>query len=332
MKLTDYIIDRLFSIVMFLAAAIFSMGLLWLMGLRYEFIIYIEIIFGFSFFAAFVWDYTRKRKYYCAFTALFDELDEKTLLAELVKKPGFLDGKLLYQMLRLSHKYMNDKLAEARAANQEYREYIEMWVHEIKTPITSAHLIIENDKNISTIRIDDELNKIDHFVEQALFYARSTTLEKDFKIEKVTMKILVQEALKSYSKQMIVARGKPVFVNLDIPVFADRKWCVFIIGQIIANSVKYAKGKLILTFEGSSFDNGCSLSISDNGIGITEADIPRIFDKGFTGENGRKFGKSTGMGLYLCRKLCRKMNMEISAASSLENGTTIKITFPKENF
>ena len=331
MRLTDYTIDRLFSVVMFLATVVFSMGLLWLMGLRYEFIIYIEIIFGFSFLAAFVWDYTRKKKYYCGFMALFDGLDDKTLLAELVEKPGFLDGKLLYQILRLSNKYMNDKLAEAGATNQEYREYIEMWVHEIKTPITSAHLIIENDKNISTIRIDDELNKIDHFVEQALFYARSTTLEKDFKIEKTTLKTLVQEALKSYSKQIIEAHGRPVFENLDIPVFADRKWCVFIIGQIIANSVKYAKENLILTFEVSSFDNGCSLSISDNGIGITEADIPRIFDKGFTGENGRKFGKSTGIGLYLCRKLCRKMNMEISVASSLENGTTVKITFPKEN-
>ena len=331
MKLSDYIIDRLFSVVMFLAAVIFSMGFLWLMGLRYEFIIYIEIIFGFSFLAAFVWDYTRKKKYYCGFMALFDGLDDKTLLAELAEKPGFLDGKLLYQILRLSNKYMNDKLAEAGATNQEYREYIEMWVHEIKTPITSAHLIIENDKNISTIRIDDELNKIDHFVEQALFYARSTTLEKDFKIEKTTLKILVQEALKSYSKQIIEAHGRPVFENLDIPVFADRKWCVFIIGQIIANSVKYAKENLILTFEGSSFDNGCSLSVSDKGIGITEADIPRIFDKGFTGENGRKFGKSTGIGLYLCRKLCRKMNMEISVASSLENGTTVKIMFPKEN-
>ena len=331
MKLTGYIMDRLFSIIMFLAAAFFSMGLLLLMGLRYEFIIYIEIIFGVSFLASLFWDYTRKKKYYRGLMALFDGLDDKTLLAELAEKPGFLDGKLLYRILHLSDKFMNDKLAEAQAANQEYREYIEMWVHEIKTPITSAHLITENDKNVSTIRIDDELNKIDHFVEQALFYARSTTLEKDFKIEQVTLKTLVQEALKSYSKQMIAAHGKPVFVNLDIPVFADRKWCVFIIGQIIANSVKYAKGNLILTFEGAAFDNGCSLSISDNGIGIAEADIPRIFDKGFTGENGRKFGKSTGIGLYLCRKLCRKMNMEISAAGSTENGTIIKITFPKEN-
>ena len=331
MKLVDYLIDRIFSIVVFLIAVAFSMGLLWLMGLRNEFIIYIELIFLFSFLAAFAWDYTRKRKYYREFMSLFDRIDDKTLLAELIEKPGFLDGKILFQILRLSNKYMNDKLAEAYATNQEYREYVEMWVHEIKTPITSAHLIIENDKNISTIRIDDELNKIDHYVEQALFYARSTTLEKDFKIEQTTMKELVHEALKSYSKQIIGAGGKPIFENLDIPVFADRKWCVFIIGQIIANSVKYAKGKLVLSFTGTTFDNGCCLSISDNGIGIAEEDIPRIFDKGFTGENGRKYKKSTGIGLYLSRKLCRKMNMEISATSSLQSGTTLKIIFPKEN-
>ncbi|MCM1088010.1 MAG: ATP-binding protein, partial [Muribaculaceae bacterium] len=169
------------------------------------------------------------------------------------------------------------------------------------------------------------------FLSSILLHARSTALEKDFKIEQTTMKELVQEALKSYSKQIIAAGGKPVFENLEIPVFADCKWCVFIIGQIIANSVKYAKENLVLTFAGTTSDNGCCLSISDNGIGISEEDIPRIFEKGFTGENGRSHKKSTGIGLYLSRKLCRKMNMEISAVSSLENGTTIKIIFPKEN-
>lgn len=331
MKLTDYLIDRIFSIIVFLTAVIFSAGILWIVELRNAFIVFVEVIFAFSFLALLVWDYIRKKKYYRELWALFDGLDDKTLLAELIEKPGFLDGKQLFQILRYTNKYMNDKLAEAYAANQEYREYVEMWVHEIKTPITSAHLIVENDKNISTIRIDDELNKIDHFVEQALFYARSTTLEKDFKIEKTTLKALVQEALRNYSKQIITVGGKPVLNNLDIPVFADRKWCVFIIGQAIANSVKYADGKLLLTFDGKTFDNGCCLSISDNGIGIAASDLPRIFDKGFTGENGRKYKKSTGIGLYLSRKLCNKMNMEISAESSLQSGTTIKITFPKEH-
>lgn len=331
MKLTDYLIDRFFSIAAFLTAASFSAGLLWLIGLRKEFIFLTELTFALFFLADFIWDYMRKRKYYRVLADLFERLDDKTLLAELLEKPEFLDGKLLFQILRHTDKYMNDKLAKAHAASQEYREYVEMWVHEIKSPITAARLIAANDRNRSTIRMEDEISKIDHFVEQALFYARSTTLEKDFKIEKTTLKTLVQEALKSYSKQMIQAGGTPVFKNLDIPVFADCKWCVFIIGQIIANAVKYTEGKLILSFEGSIFDDGCGLSISDNGIGIHETDLPRIFDKGFTGENGRKYKKSTGIGLYLCRKLCHKMNMELSAASSPQSGTTIKIIFPTKS-
>ncbi|MCM1087997.1 MAG: hypothetical protein NC419_07550 [Muribaculaceae bacterium] len=172
MNVRDYLTDRIFSIVVLLTATVFSMGLLWLMELQGEFIVYIALLFLLSFLLVFIWDYIRKRNYYRELMALADRLDDKTLLAELLEKPDFLDGKILFQTLRLSNKYMNDKLAESYAENQEYREYVETWVHEIKTPITSAHLIVENDKNISTIRIDDELNKIDHYVEQALFHAQ----------------------------------------------------------------------------------------------------------------------------------------------------------------
>jgi signal transduction histidine kinase len=146
------------------------------------------------------------------------------------------------------------------------------------------------------------------------------------------LKTLVHGAVKSYSKQIIQANGVPEFENLDISLYADKKWCVFIIGQIIANSVKYCTGSLRLKFTGGTYEKGCYLLISDNGKGISEADLPRIFEKGFTGETGRCFTKSTGIGLYLCRKLCQKMNMDITAESAPGNGTTIKITFPKGNF
>ena len=305
MKITNYLSDRLFSVIAYLVSALLTGALLWLAEVRGEFIFLVE---------------------------LFDQLDNKTLLTELLDAPTFLDAKMIYQVLSHTNKFMNDCIVQADTTNQEYREYIEMWIHEVKTPITSAHLMVENDKNTTTLRIDDELHKIEHYVEQALFYARSTALEKDFKVEKTTLKQLVHEAVKSYSKQIIQANGVPVFENLDITLAADSKWCIFIIGQIIANSVKYRKGNLKLTFRGGTYEKGCYLLISDNGIGISETDLPRIFEKGFTGENGRKYTKSTGIGLYLCQKLCSKMNMDISAESIPGNGTTIKITFPKGNF
>lgn len=332
MKITEYLADKLFSIAACLIAVAFTGWIFWMAEVRAEFIILAESVFCAAFLASFLWDFNRKQKYYNELWNLFDGLDDKTLLAELVKNPMFLDGKLVYQIIKSTNKFMNDRISEADAANHEYREYIEMWIHEVKTPITSARLIVENDKNETTLRIDNELSKIGHFVEQALFYARSTALEKDFKLEKITLRELVHETLKSYSKQIIGVGGVPEFENLDISVFADRKWCVFIIGQIVANSVKYHKGNLRLSFSGGTYENGCFLLISDNGIGIAEADLSRIFDKGFTGENGRKYMKSTGIGLYLCRKLCEKMNMGISAESKQGNGTVIKITFPKGNF
>ncbi len=332
MRMTDYLVDRVSAIITYFIAALLSGALFWMIDIRSEFILLAELLWGIAFWGNLLWDFWRRKQYYRKLWDLFDRLDDKTLLPELLEEPTFLDGKLVYQILSHTDKFMADRIAQADATNREYREYIEMWIHEVKTPITSAHLITENEKNLTTTRIDDELRKIDHYVEQALYYARSTALEKDFKPEKTTLKELVHGALKSYSKQIIQAGGVPEFENLDIAVLADKKWCSFVIGQLIANSVKYKKDDLRLNFRGGIYESGCYLVISDNGIGISKADLPRIFEKGFTGENGRKYTKSTGIGLYLCRKLCQKMNMDISAESVAGNGTAIKITFPKGNF
>lgn len=205
-------------------------------------------------------------------------------------------------------------------------------MHEIKTPITSARLIVENEKNPTTLRIDDELRKIDAYVEQVLYYARSTDVEKDFKVEKTTLQALVYAALKTYSKPLIQAGGKPVLKELDIPVAADSKSCTFVIGQILSNAIKYRKDNLQVEFSARAEKNTVSLFISDNGIGISAADLPRVFDKGFTGENGRRYSKSTGIGLYLSQRLCRKMNISLSISSVPGQGTTVTMVFPTESY
>lgn len=132
--------------------------------MRNEFILLVELIFGIAFLSSMIWDYFRKKKYYQNLWNVFDSLDDKTLLAELLDSPMFLDGKTVYQVLRHTNKFMSNRILQADATNQEYREYIEMWIHEVKTPITSAHLIIENDKNMTTLRIDDEIHKIEQYV------------------------------------------------------------------------------------------------------------------------------------------------------------------------
>lgn len=259
-------------------------------------------------------------------------MEEKTLIGEILVQPGFLDGQILDEILRRCNKYQNDRVADAKQDSQEYREYLDSWVHEIKTPIAAARLIVENNKNPATLRIDDELRRIDGFVEQVLYYARSAAVEKDFKVERTTLQALVNSALKTYSKPLIQAGGRPVFNGLDVPVCADTKSCAFVIGQIISNSIKYHAENLQVSFSAYTEQNAVRLLISDNGIGISSSDLPRVFDKGFTGDNGRKYSKSTGIGLYLCKKLCNKMNMEITIQSDLGQGTTVILFFPQESY
>ena len=151
-------------------------------------------------------------------------------------------------------------------------------------------------------------------------------------MEKTTLQALVNSALKTYSKPLIQVGGRPVFSGLDVPVCADTKSCAFIIGQIISNSIKYHAENLQVSFSAYAKQNAVRLVISDNGIGISPADLPRVFDKGFTGDNGRRYSKSTGIGLYLCKKLCNKMNMDIMIQSMLGEGTTVILSFPMESY
>lgn len=332
MRWTEYLRDHLFSLVCMLASMLLLFALLWLIEIPITFLLFAEAIFAMAYLASLAYDFFRKRGYYHLLLKTLDRMEEKTLLGELLEHPRFLEGQILEEVLRRCNKYQNDQITAARQDSREYREYIDTWVHEIKTPITSARLLIENEKNPTTLRIGDELGRIETYVEQVLYYARSTDVEKDFKVEKTTLRELAVAALKIYSKPLIQAGGQPVMEDLDLPVAADVKSCTFIIGQVISNAIKYRKDRLQITFSGRAEKNRVLLSISDNGIGIPAADLPRVFDKGFTGENGRLYSRSTGIGLYLCRKLCQKMNMELSVSSVPDEGTTITMAFPTESY
>lgn len=331
MKFTDYLFDRMFTAVCYLVMGLLITGLLWLIELPTIFIAFPAAILLIGLGTSLFWDFQRRSRYYNQLLKLLERLDEKTLLTEIAERPYFLDGQIIFNILRQNNKYQNDKIAEIQCQNREYRDFLDTWVHEIKTPITSARLIVENEKNFITLKIDDELRKIDHFVELALYYARSSDIEKDFKVEKTSAKELVSLALKTYSKTMIQAGGQISMKQLDVPMCADRKSCAFIIGQIISNAIKYRQANFVLHFFTQIERNRICLIVQDNGIGIAAADLPRVFEKGFTGENGRQFPKSTGIGLYLCKRLCDKMNMELSISSILGIGTTLTIYFPTES-
>src|SRR5690606_31040269 len=205
----------------------------------------------------------------------------------------------------------------------------------IKTPIASTRLIIENNQTGVTRNIQEEVKKIEEYIEQVLYYSRSNNVSKDYLIKEVSIVDLVRGVIKRNSRDFI---SKGISIDLEKvegTVFSDAKWLEFILNQLIGNAIKYIRerdGKVIIHTVRN--ENNIVLTIEDNGIGISEKDIYRVFEKGFTGENGRKFGRSTGIGLYLCKKLADQLGLGLTITSKMGEGTKVSIIFPlgSENF
>ncbi|MEE0511908.1 MAG: sensor histidine kinase [Peptococcaceae bacterium] len=280
-------------------------------------------------FAALFADYFPRKKYYSEIFEALETTDQKRLILELIDRPDFLDGYIFYDMLRIITKSVNDQFSIYDAERKEYQQYIETWVHEIKTPIAAAELICKNHSAPWTQQMQTELGRINWYVDQSLYYARIGTVEKSTIIHAEWLDEIVRQAVKAHANQLIALKCTPKFYKLDIKVFTDKKWMIFVLSQLIGNSIQYHRTPMELIFSAQEFSDQVVLSVSDNGIGIPSYDLPRIFDRGFTGDNGRKYGKSTGMGLYLCETFCRKLNHKIIVESTLQNGTCFKIFFPK---
>ena len=201
--------------------------------------------------------------------------------------------------------------------------------HEIKTPIASSKLLIENNTNEVTRKIDTQMDRIENYVEQVLYYSRSNEVGKDYIIKKVELEPLVKKVIKRNQRDFISKRISLELKDLEQVVYSDSKWIEFILNQIIVNAIKYSKGNNDkIEIESQKQNNSVILSIKDYGVGINEKDVGRVFEKGFTGDNGRKFGKSTGIGLYLCKKLCEKLGLGLYIDSKENYGTKITIIFP----
>lgn len=243
-----------------------------------------------------------------------------------------LEDKLYREYIRQSNKSVIEHLRKIEDEQKEYREYIESWVHEIKAPITSVALACENHKNVVTRNISRENQKIENYVEMALYYARLGQVYQDYQIQETNLETVVQEVLVR-NKYYFIQNQVQVEVDCPHKVATDKKWILFILNQLVLNSVKYRKEEEAkLWIYTLSKDEGISLVVKDNGVGIPKAEQKKIFEKGFTGSNGRIHERSTGMGLYLCRKLCGKLGLEIHAKSQEGTGTEMTISFPVSSY
>lgn len=331
MNFFSYLKDKLLLIVLSMFSAISIEILL----IPYDINIIVRLYILFSIFFAFIVgilvEYFIKRNYYNDLNIKLNELKDKYLISELIDIPDFCEGKILKGVVEEAGKSMLENVNVYKHLQDDYKEYIELWIHEIKIPISASKMIIENNKTSVTKSIDEELDKIENYTEQALYYARSNTAEKDYLIKKYNLKEIINQAILKNTNSFVNSKISLEMNDLDIDVYTDIKWSVFIINQIIQNSIKYSSRKI--TILKKELKENIVLYIKDDGLGISKSDLDRVFEKGFTGENGRIIGKkSTGIGLYLCKKLCDKLRIGLQISSKKGEGTEVRIIFPKGSY
>lgn len=358
MSLSSYLSDRKeVLLVCFLGGVLFSV-LLFLFGLGGSELLLLWLFFLGILFFTLSRDFRKQRKRLRHLQETMDALDQKYLLAEVADQPENALEREYFRLLKVALKDMTDQVSESRRMNREYRDFIEQWVHEIKVPVTGTRLLCENgrkqlrqmersafsvtgtDKDSDVFQTDvfrrilAETERMEQDVEKILFYARLGSVEKDYLIRRISLKDCIREVI-ARNKQLLIQNSFRVQTEaVTHTVYSDEKWVCFLFNQILLNSIKYRReNNPVVEFCTQESNGYVILSIRDNGIGIPAEDLERVFDKGFVGSNGRgmKTGKrSTGIGLYLCDRLCAKLGIDIRIDSKEGIYTEVFLYFPKE--
>lgn len=316
-----FLCDRTLAIIIFLVS-LFILNL-FLLAFRISFALEIFInVFLLAIFAAlFLLEYCKRAGFYHKLLQNFEHLDQKYLIIETLECPNFLDGKIMHDILYETDKSMREEITKNSAALDDFCDYLELWIHEAKTPISTISLL-NHDANIAT-----ELTTLDNYLEQILYFARSKNANQDYLFKSAKLSQIVDRVLEKNRITLQQHQIKLQISDLDFKVDTDTKWLEFIINQILQNSIKY--GAKTIKIHAKKLKDGANLQIIDDGIGISAKDLPRVFEKSFTGQNGRKFSgvHSTGMGLYIVKNLCDKLGHEIKISSPEQNGVHVSLVF-----
>lgn len=215
----------------------------------------------------------------------------------------------------------NDFLAKEK----ELQEYFLIWIHQIKTPITAGKLICDSDiENENIKNIKKELIHIEDYTNMALSYLKMINHNTDMDISLVNLDDIINPLIKKYAILFISNNIKLEYKKLNVKVITDSKWCMVVIEQLLSNAIKYTKNGIVsISFN----EKENYLEIKDNGIGIKDSDLPKIFDKGYSGFNGRQNQKSTGIGLFLVKQILDKLGQKVKLESKLDEGTSVKVYF-----
>lgn len=292
-------------------------------------ILYAAVVSIFALLLFFLADMRHQWKHYQALREL--EYSVTYSLEHMAAPEGIVEEEY-QELLRLSLEEKVRKENELLGSQKEMREYYAMWVHQIKTPISALKLLLQENNEAGEQNEElEELFRIEQYVEMALQYVRLEAESTDFLMEQVKLDSVIRGAIRKYARMFIHKKISLEYEGTENVVLTDEKWISFVVEQILSNAVKYtAKGKISIYFEGEGTEN-LFLVIADTGIGIKAEDLPRICEKGYTGYNGHADKRSTGIGLYLCNRILKKLGHSLSVSSEEGVGTRVRIGFAVKN-
>lgn len=333
MKLKNYITDRISLLFVMIFSFVFFVIFLLLAGINKDIVCFIAMVYPSVFLVYFSCHFWYTKKKYAKLERTMELLDKKYLISEVVKNKGNYQQQFYMELVRRACKSMLDELNEQEKQNMEYKEYIDSWIHEVKTPITAIQLMCDNERNTVTDRIKLETKKVEMDIERMLYYSKSGETWKDYIIARHLLRNIVEDSImKVY--QILIYNGVKIDMQVEEEeVFTDEKWSSFIITQILLNCVQYqSEETLSIGIYVKKEKEGTSLVIEDNGLGIKPEEINHIFEKGYVGSNGRKNERSSGMGMYICKRLCDKLDIGLHAVSEYGKYTKTILTFGEGTF
>lgn len=333
MRPTEYLKDQTLLIAFYVIAMIFLTTFLYLVPItRMDVgnLIYLHAVVFFLFLSYLFFDFLRHARFLSGFEKAADASSGYRISA--VPDPHTTEQRKIYRLLNRIDRDDRQKAMDLQRSIEENKDFVIAWVHEVKTPIAAGKMLIKNSEGQSREeildRLEDEFSQIDRFVEQALYYSRADHFSNDYFISEYSFRDIVNAVLKKYAKSFITKKISVEILDLEIQILTDKKWLQFILDQLISNALKYTDAHGRIRIVGKKYGSGSRLLIEDNGCGIKFEDIRRVFEKGFTGTNGRRTHHSTGIGLYLSRTLALKLGHSISLTSVEGRGTTVVLDFP----
>ena len=311
----DHIYWMLFLFLSFLILSFLS----FLYQLDIEILLYGNLLCLFFFLVLMGMDFFRYKKRHDQRVAIKTEAIDQVLDLQDPTLAG-----IEYQMLLQKVEQARlDAINQNEEEFQEHMDYFTLWIHQVKLPISAMQLLLE-EENPSKENLNSQLLRINQYTDMVLAYLRMNASETDFVFKEIDLDDAIRQSIRYFASEFIARNISLTFKETHLFVLSDEKWLVFVLEQILSNALKYTKqhGQIKINLQDDR-----KLIIEDNGIGIQASDLPRIFEKGYTGYNGRQDKKASGLGLYLCKEICQKLSCEISIDSQPGCYTKVGLKF-----